>query len=68
MSKYEIARSLRKEIRRINRVIDMKIIQGLPYYNESRRHRFLTSQLKHLVPERLGWFSRPMSFASLFMF
>ena len=50
MSKYQIAKSLRKEIKKINRVIDMKIIAGMPYYNESRRHKFLTSQLKHLGP------------------
>ena len=66
MSKHQIAKSLKKEISKINRVIDMKIIQGLPYYQESRRHKFLTSQLKHLIPNNT-WFNT-MSFSSLFMF
>lgn len=68
MSKYEIARSLKKEIRKINRVIDMKIIQGLSYHLESRRHKFLTSQLRHLVPAQPSWLGRSMSFVGLFMF
>jgi hypothetical protein len=68
MSKHEIVRSLRQEIRKMNRVIDMKIIQGLPYYNESRRHKLLILQLKRLIPERSSWFGRSMSFVSMFMF
>lgn len=67
MSKHQIAKSLRKEIAKINRVIDMKIIQGLPYYNESRRHKFLTSQLKHLTPAGSSLFGR-MSIVGMFMF
>lgn len=68
MSKYEIVRSLKKEIKKINYVIDEKIIQGLPYYNESRRHKFLTAQLRRLEPVTMGWFSRAGSVMSMFMF
>jgi len=68
MSKHEIIKSLRQEIKKMNRVIDMKIIQGLPYYNESRRHKFLTLQLRRLSPSGGNWFGRSMSFVSMFMF
>lgn len=68
MRKYEIVRSLKKEIKKINYVIDSKIIQGLPYYNESRRHKFLTAQLKRLAPPENSWLTRSMSMVSMFMF
>ena len=84
MSKYELIRSLRSEIKKLNRVIDHKIILGLPYGDDSRRHKFLTLQLKRLTPPaigfgfarswriarfwRIGWFSRSMGFVSMFMF
>lgn len=68
MSKHQIIRSLRSEIRKINRVIDQKIIMGVPYTLESRRHKFLISQLNRLAPQRPSIFARSMSFASMFMF
>ena len=68
MSKHEIIKSLKQEIRKVNRIIDHKIIQGLPYYAESRRHKFLMSQLNRLSPKRASWFSRPLSFVTMFMF
>ena len=50
MSKYQIARELRREIKKINEKIDLRIIQGLSYREESRRHKFLVSQLARLQP------------------
>jgi len=67
MSKHEIVKSLRAEIRKVNRIIDQKIIYGKPYYLESRRHRFLMSQLKRITPQRTSIFGRSLSFASMFM-
>ncbi|HEX7724792.1 MAG TPA: hypothetical protein VF438_03610 [Candidatus Paceibacterota bacterium] len=67
MSKQEIVKSLRSEIKRINRIIDQKILLGAPYALESRRHKFLTSQLNRIAPQGTGWFSRSMNFVSLFM-
>lgn len=66
MSKHEIVKSLRTEIKKINRIIDQKILMGAPYALEARRHKFLTSQLRRLAP-REGWFERSMSYVSLFM-
>jgi len=68
MSKHEIIKSLKQEIRKVNRTIDQRIIQDLPYYAESRRHKFLMSQLNRLSPKRGSWFGRSLSFASIFMF
>ena len=67
MSKHEIVKSLKQEIRKVNRIIDGRIIQGLPYYAESRRHKFLMSQLNRLSPKRESWFGRSLSFVSMFM-
>ena len=44
MSKFKLARSVKKEIKKLNNEIDMKIIKGLPYKAEARRHKFLTTQ------------------------
>lgn len=68
MSKHQIVRSLRSEIKKLNYLIDQKIIAGMPYYRESRRHKFLVSQMNHLTPQGTNWFARSMTFASLFMF
>ena len=67
MSKHEIIKSLKQEVRKVNRIIDHRIIQGLPYYTESRRHKFLMAQLNRLSPKRESWFGRSLSFANLFM-
>ncbi len=56
MSKYQIARELRREIKKINEKIDLRIIQGLSYREESRRHKFLVSQLARLQPRRAPLF------------
>lgn len=44
MSKIKLAGTIRKEIKKLNRDIDLKIIKGLPYKAEARRHKFLVSQ------------------------
>lgn len=58
MSKYELIKSLRQEIRKINRIIDQRIIMGMPYVSESRRHRFLVSQLNRIAPKRPTLFQK----------
>jgi len=68
MNKHEIIRSLRREIKKVNYVIDQKIIHGLPYYRESRRHKFLKAQLDRLVPQRQSWFGQSLRFATMFLF
>lgn len=45
MSKAEIATELQAEMKRINRIIDHKILRGLPYKKEARYHKLLRARL-----------------------
>ena len=71
MSKQTLVRELQKEVKNLNAVIDMRIIKGLPYKSEARRHKFLVGQLASLrrqpVPSA-SWMSRVGQFASMFLF
>ncbi len=44
MSKFKIAYNVQREIKKLNNTIDLKIIKGLPYKAEARRHKFLMTQ------------------------
>jgi hypothetical protein len=48
MSKYQIAREVQKELEVLNKRIDRKILRGISYMTEARRHKMLLSQLAHL--------------------
>jgi len=69
MSKYRLSKILQTEINKLNEVIDLKIIRGLSYTKESRRHKFLMKQLEGLhrqeafraVAPRVSWFQRSLS-------
>ncbi len=69
MKKYFLAHAIKSELDRVNQEIDIKIIKGVSYIRESRRHKMLLSQLKQLRKNRAtGWMSRAASMVSLFMF
>lgn len=61
MSKTILIKELKKEINSLNAVIDMRIIRGLPYKAEARRHKFLKKQL-----QSLSWVSSFNQFISYF--
>lgn len=65
MSKQAFEKEIRKELDRLNRRIDEKIIRGLSYAAEARRHKQLIARLR---PARTGFFSRSLSFISTLMF
>lgn len=67
MSRHQTIKAIQIELSRLNRDIDLKIIKGLSYIRESKRHKFLKSQLSQLKP-RTSWFVRPLSYLSAFMF
>lgn len=48
MSKKTLIKEIRKEINNLNIEIDMKILKGLSYKKESKRHKFLMSQLRSI--------------------
>ncbi|MES2314321.1 MAG: hypothetical protein V4524_00065 [Patescibacteria group bacterium] len=66
MSKHQIVKELRREIAKLNRIIDLAIIRGVSYREEARRHKFLVAQLTRLQPRRSIFSS--LSFAHMFMF
>ncbi|MFA6314761.1 MAG: hypothetical protein WC648_00090 [Candidatus Paceibacterota bacterium] len=67
MSKQQVIRTIRSEIDRLNREIDLRIIKGASYRREALRHKFLMAELARLAPKR-SWFARSLSFASMFLF
>lgn len=66
MSKIKLVHNLRREIKKLNSEIDLKIIKGLPYKAEARRHKFLVSQFYGFYESsKQSWFRRTMTtFAS----
>lgn len=66
MSKLKLINNIRVEIKRLNREIDLKIIKGLPYKAEARRHKFLVSQFYGFYENtKKNWFQKTIQvFAS----
>ncbi|MDD5318310.1 MAG: hypothetical protein PHF79_00605 [Candidatus Pacebacteria bacterium] len=60
MSKGDMIKTINSELQNLNREIDLKILKGLPYKREAKRHKFLLSQLHSLTRS----FSRAASGAS----
>ncbi len=52
MNAREYAHSIDSEIKMINRIIDQKIIRGLNYYEDARRHKLLLQQRSKLIKEK----------------
>lgn len=48
MSKITLEKTIREELKKLNDIIDMKILKGLPYKREVLRHRFLLYRLSDL--------------------
>jgi hypothetical protein len=71
MSKQNLEKALRSELEVLNEVIDRKIIKGLSYTKEARRHKFLLSNivdLRRASRSRSSWFSKSFGFVSTFLF
>ncbi len=45
MSKTRLTKIVRRELQVLNEAIDWKIVKGLPYQSEARRHKFLLQRL-----------------------
>lgn len=65
MSKMTMMYEIRREIRSLNDAIDKKILRTQTYEKESRRHRYLVSQLRRLESE--ASMSRTFALASFFL-
>ncbi len=70
MSKFILEKNIRAEIVKLNEVIDLKIIRGLPYRREALRHRFLLFRLAdlHRHPKfQSHWFNRAINVVATFL-
>ena len=70
MSKFVLEKKIQSELKKINKVIDLKIIQGESYRREALRHRFLLNRLSDL--HRLSrfhsnWFQRSVNVVATFL-
>jgi len=68
MSQHQAYKVIVGEIEMLNKEIDMKIIKGLSYADESRRHKTLLARLKHATPDRSWWFKRSVNLISALVF
>ena len=48
MSKEKLVKTISREIAEINETIDMKVIRGVPYKREAKRHKLLVSMLSDI--------------------
>jgi hypothetical protein len=63
MTKHQTIKLIRSELNGLNRLIDVKIIKGVPYKDESRRHKLLLRKLKYVAHNR-SLFGQSMGFLS----
>lgn len=63
MSTIKLILDLKKEIKRINRKIDLYIVTNMPYKREAEYHKRLTTQLRRLT--RRNWIGRSLQTLSL---
>ncbi len=54
MSRKLLSKELRRELGTLNDTIDRKIIKGLPYTKEARRHKELVATLRQIQEEGCG--------------
>lgn len=70
MSTFILEKNIQTEIKRINDIIDIKILKGLSYRREALRHRFLLnrlSDLHRLSKFHSNWFQRATNIVATFL-
>ncbi len=65
MSRQEYLKLLEKELHRVNKIIDYKILHGEEYKNEARDHKLLLRKVRQNYPSR-GFFSKLFPTLSFF--
>jgi len=70
MSKFILEKKIQNELRKLNVVIDTKILKGISYRREALRHRFLLNRLSDL--HRLSrfhsnWLQRAVNVVATFV-
>jgi hypothetical protein len=54
MSQSQYLKMLEKEIQKINKKIDLKILQGETYFKEARNHKLLLQKVRYHTRKSLG--------------
>lgn len=68
MSKHQLIRAIRREVKDLNWKIDLKIVKGASYREEARRHKLLLMQLDYLTRStRFSIFDKLSQAASVLM-
>ena len=70
MSKYILEKNIQAELKKLNDIIDIKIIKGVSYKREALRHRFLLYRLSdlHRLPKfHSNWFARSVNVVATFL-
>lgn len=70
MSKFILEKKIKAELKKVNDIIDLKIIKGMPYKREALRHRFLLYRLVdlHRLPKfHSNWFQRSINVMATFL-
>ena len=70
MSTYTKYFTLRRQISKLNRVIDTKIIAGLDYKEDARRHKKLLAEIRKTKQARpvWSWGMASLKYVSMFLF
>jgi hypothetical protein len=62
MSQNQFLKILERDLQDINKVIDMKIMQGLDYSREARDHKLILKKIKYNSRNRSNFFSKIFPF------
>ncbi len=65
MNRGQIQKEIKGEIKRINKVIDQKIVRGSPYTREARYHKILLARL--FILKQSSMLARSMRMVTSFM-
>ena len=59
MNKGTSVRMVQCELKKVNQIIDYKILHGMPYRKEAQYHKSLLNRLNSLT--RHGWIANPFN-------
>ena len=54
MSQKQYLKSVEREIQRINKIIDKKIVRGETYFKEARDHKILLRKIRYYTRKSFG--------------
>jgi len=70
MSNNTFKKAIEQELKKLNEEIDKKIVKGISYMKESKRHKALLRQLDRLTNRKnaFHFFQQSYNFISTFLF